>query len=147
MLDGERPDVAAAVWCDRAAAPRIVEAIAKRPNGGVVQTDAASAVYAIRAMAQRYRVGLIERDDIIERATAKVSAIATRAESVNSNGGLGPLNRAYEANRLAKQKAGGRAIPYGMAVARLQRAIGEHGAAAHDGKLGPEILRAVFGES
>jgi hypothetical protein len=77
---------------------------------------------------------------------AKVDAIATHVEAVNMNGGLGPFNKAYKAYRIAKQASVGRAISYGMATSRLRRVIGEHAAAAHDGKLGPDILQAVFGD-
>ncbi len=52
------------------------------------------------------------------------------------------FNKAYKAHRLAKVASGGRVIPFGMAVARLRRAVGEHAAAAHDGRIGQELLRA-----
>jgi hypothetical protein len=140
------PDVPWAAWCERNAASRIVHAVVNRERGGLVNMDVAAAVDRIKQTAARYRVGLTDHDGMLARVTAKVDAIADRVEASRENGGLGPFNKAYKTYRVAKQAGGGRAISYGMAVARLRRVIGEHAAAAHDGRIGPDVLRAVFGE-
>jgi hypothetical protein len=146
MFRAGRPDIPWAAWCERAAAGRIAEAVAHRSRGGLVHADVAGAVGMIRATAARYRVALAPHEATLARVAARVDAIATRIENTNSNGGLGPFNQAYKAYRAGKVASGGRAMPYGLALSRLRRAIGEHSAAAHAGKLGPDVLRAVFGE-
>jgi hypothetical protein len=146
MFRAERPDIPWAAWCERAAAGRIAEAVAHRSRGGLVQADVAGAVGMIRATAARYRVALAPHEATLARVTARVDAIATRIENTNSNGGLQAFNAMYRARRLAAQKTGARMMPYGLALSRLRRAIGEHTAAAHAGKIGPDVLRAVFGD-
>jgi hypothetical protein len=63
-------------------------------------------------------VGGAGLETTLARVTARVDAIADKVDSVNSNGGLSPFNRAYKAYRQAKVAAGRWAIPYRMAVAR-----------------------------
>jgi hypothetical protein len=145
MFRAERPDIPWAMWCERAAAARIVNAVTHRERGGLVHADVDGAVAVIQATAQRYRVALAGHDTTLARVAVKVEAIATRVENTNSNGGLQPFNKAYKAYRLNRQRNGQRAMPYEAALSRLRRAIGQHTAAAHEGKIGPDIMRAVFG--
>src|SRR5262249_21337032 len=80
-----------ALWCERAAAGRIVHALTRRERGGLVQADIDGAVDMMRATAARYRVGLADHEATLTKVSAKVGAIASPVEAVNSTGVLGPF--------------------------------------------------------
>ena len=81
---------------------------------------------------------------MLERVTTKVASIAQHVENVNTNGGLKVVNAIYKQAPIPA--SGARIKPCEQAVARRRRALLEHAAAGHQGKLGREICGAVSEE-
>jgi hypothetical protein len=101
---------------------------------------------AIMRVAPRLSLGLATHESVMQRAGAATTKIAERIEGSRTNGTLSAFNQAYRERRLAAQHTGARMMPYNMMLARLNRAMASHAAAAQTGAIPPDILRAVFGE-
>lgn len=137
-------DVSWAAWCDKAAAGRIVKAVARTDyRGGLIEADVAGAVAAIETTARRYGVTLTSHERTLDRARAALGAIAEKVDAERESGGLAFFNKEFKRRRQEAIKRGARFPSYGGALAKLKRLMAEQPAC---GLASATILSRVFGE-
>jgi len=135
LFRGTTPDVLWAMWCDRAAAGRICQAVAHHYKGGLVQMALRTAVGLIVGTAKRYGVGLTTHEILLERVGAATGKIAAKIEGSRQSGGLSAFNAEFKRRRMLAQRAGTRFPTYGAALRRLRAAMAS--AAATGGAATP----------
>jgi len=115
-------------------------------GGGLLNANVAMVSTTIQRVAPRLSLALATHESVMQRAGAATTKIAAWVEGSRTNGTLSAFNQAYRKRRLAAQRTGARMMPYNTMLARLNRAMASHAAAAQTCAIPPDILRAVFGE-
>ena len=120
----------AAWWVEADQAEGVVKQA--RKNGG-----------DILAAARKLSVTLTAHDVVIARAKAATARVENALSEAQACGDLQFFNREYKRRRAEAQAAGNRFMSYGVARARLRKAIASM--AAGGGTVTRELVRSVFG--
>jgi hypothetical protein len=137
-------DISWCAWLPQDAAGRLVHALCGRHGGPLLKLSVKEAIVEVSALAARYDLRLAPHEATLARVAASVGKIAEKVDGANSSGAMAGFNAEFRRRRIAAQKSGARFMSYGMATARLKRALAGHAPGAAG--VPHDLIAKVFGE-